>query len=367
MEYLQEVKDTILATLSQKGSVYWTRLYKTVKESHHKLANETFNICIKELLSNKFIGRIQVLEKGKKVDYHLTHKGKLYVRFLLERSKAEDIYGKEKERRKILLFLLLLDRRPHDLIVRSEQEFRDLLSWNRLSERDLLRKIPSVEFKDGKTITTTHFESDSGIYVWRIDTLDNRRNPPEMSSIYRYDLPGLSKTDILESHSKPAFWHINFTEDEVQGMFDSLHNENDPMFRVVAFDHNGEERYDVCDESLGELLDSCWKIHNLACFMAETIWKSVRKPTEDERKWQELLKGKEKAANMFRLFYEKRKHLKNDSLFIKKVNERIKDCNNKLNDLVLDLKRTHASVIGKYQFPCDELLEIVYPKFLQQL
>ena len=45
---------------------------------------------------------------------------------------------------------------------RSEQEFHDLLLRNNLSEKDLLRKVPKVEFKDGKTITTTHLESDCG-------------------------------------------------------------------------------------------------------------------------------------------------------------------------------------------------------------
>ena len=44
----------------------------------------------------------------------------------------------------------------------------------------------------------------------------------------------------------------------------------------------------------------------------------------------------------------------------------MKVCNNKINNLILDLKKTYADVIEKYQFPCDELLEIIYPKFLQR-
>ena len=348
--------------------MYWTRLFSTVKESHHKMANETFNICIKDLLSSKFIDRKHVVEKGKKVDYFLTHKGKQYVRFILDHgSGAKGRFGVEKERRKILLFLLLLFRRPHDYTYKSEQEFRDLLSKNNLSERDLQRLTKSEENKNGKTIITTTFESDSGIYVWKIETLDKRENPIERSCAYKYDIPGLSKTDILESRNKPAFWHINFTEYEIQNMFDSLHNESkDPMIRVVAFDHNGEPRYDVSDPSLRELLDVYWDIYNLVYSITEVIWKCVRRPTEDERRWLELLRGTQNADKIRRIFYEKRKRLKNEPLFIKKTEERMKVCNNKINNLILDLKKTYADVIEKYQFPCDELLEIIYPKFLQR-
>ena len=86
------------------------------------MAIETFNICIKDLLSSKSIDRYQVLEKGKKVDYFLTQKGKQYVRLLLDHeSGAKSRVSDEKERRKMLLFLLFLFRNPYDKIYRSER------------------------------------------------------------------------------------------------------------------------------------------------------------------------------------------------------------------------------------------------------
>jgi len=365
-EYRQEVKDSILVTLSERGSMHWTRLFTAIKELHHKMAIETFNICIKDLLSSKFIDRKQILEKGKKVDYFLAQKGKQYVRLLLDHeSGTKSRVSDEKERRKMLLFLLFLFRNPYDNIDRSEQEFHDLLLRNNLSEKDLLRKVPKVEFKDDKTTTTTHLESDSGIYVWRIDTLDERKNPPGTTRVYQYTVPGLSIRDILESRNKPAFWHINFTENEIEDLFDSLRYEKDPMFRVVAFDHDGELRYDVSDQSLRELLDTCYKINNLARFLAQQIWKCSRKPTDDGRKWLELHEGKQRAEELCRIFYEKRKHLKNDRRLVKGFEEEMKICINKLNRLMIIIKKNYASIIEKYQFPLDELMEIIYPKFLQ--
>jgi DNA-binding HxlR family transcriptional regulator len=367
VRYLQEVKDSILVTLSQRGSMHWTRLFTAVRELHHKMAIETFNICIKDLLSSKFIDRIQVLEKGKKVDYFLTQKGKQYLRLLLDHeSGAKTRVSEKKERRKMLLLLLFLFRNPYDNIYRSEQEFQDLLLRNNISEREIIRKIPDKEFKDGKTITTTHLESDSGIYVWRTDTLDERKNPPETTRVYLFKVPGLSKSDILESRNKPAFWHINFTENEIEGLFDSLRNEKDPMFRVVAFDHDGEPRYDVSNELLRELLDTCYKIKNFAEFLTQQIWKYLRKPTDDERKWLELVGGKQHAEKLCRILYEKRKHLKNDRQQVKGIEEEMKVCFNKLNKLMLIIKKNYANIIEKYQFPLDGLMEIIYPKFLQQ-
>ena len=142
----------------------------------------------------------------------------------------------------------------------------------------------------------------TGIYVWRIDTLDERKNPPETTRVYQYTVPGLSKIDILESHNKPAFGHINFTEEEVQDLFDSLRNEEDPMFRVVAFDHDGEPRYDVSDQSLRELLDTCYKINNLVRFLTQQIWKCSRKPTHDGRKWLESLRANSVLKNCAEFF-----------------------------------------------------------------
>lgn len=348
--------------------MHWTRLFTAIRELHHKMAFETFNICIKDLLSSKFINRYQVLEKGKKVDYFLTQKGKQYVRLLLDYEHgAKSGVSEKKERRKMLLLLLFLFRNPYDNIYRSEQEFQDLLLRNNLSERELIRKVPIVEFKDGKTITTTHLESDSGIYVWRTDTIDGRKNPPQSTRVYKFTIPGLSKSDILESRNKPAFWHINFTVNEIEDLFESLRDERDPMFRVIAFDHDGEPRYDVSDQSLRELLDTCYDINNIAGYLMQQIWKCLRKPTDDERKWQEIVIGKQRTEELFRIFYEKRKHLKNNRQQVNGIEEGIKACFNRLNRCMMIIKKNYANIIEKNQFPFDELMEIVYPKFMRQL
>lgn len=62
-----------------------------------------------------------------------------------------------------------------------------------------------------------------------------------------------------------------------------------------------------------------------------------------------------------------RKRFKNSPQFIKEIKEEMKDNNNKINNLISDLKKRYVDVIEKYQFPCDELLEIIYPRFFQEL
>ena len=56
------------------------------------------------------------------------------------KAEVKSRVSDEKERRKMLLFLLFLFRNPYDKIYRSEQEFHDLLLRNNLSEKDLLKK-----------------------------------------------------------------------------------------------------------------------------------------------------------------------------------------------------------------------------------
>ena len=217
-----------------------------------------------------------------------------------------------------LYLLLLLFRRPPAYTFESEDEFAALLSKNNLSEKDLTQLTKSEENKEDKTITTTTFESESIFFVWKVETLNKRNIPEGRSYVYTCTLPGLSITDILEARDKPAFWHINFTQPEVQDAFELLLNEG--MLRPMAFSPNGEERYDVYDSSVKKFLEGCWGLYNLVYSLTDLIWNKVRAPTTDEiKRYAKYLKEK------------------------------------------------YAKVIEKYEFPFDDLLEVIYPKCMQQL
>ncbi len=341
-----------------------------MRELYKKIAPATFSSCIKDLLLNKVIDKIDTKERGIKVQYFLTNKGKQHFKLLIKvyGKKSKGTSNEETKRRMGLYLLIVLFSKSPAYTFKSE-EFAALLSRNNLSEKDLTRLTKREENKVDKTVTTTTFESESGIFVWKVETLNKRNIPEERSYVYTCKLPGLSITDILEARNNMAFWHMKFTEPEVQESFNLLRDEG--MFRPIAFSLNGELRYDVYDPSVKMFLEDCWELHKLVFFLTDLIWKKIRALTTDEIKWVEQHSGTQTANKIRRNTYiERSKHfrkVKNKNIYLKKAWSKITEYNNELKRCIEYHKEKYAEVIEKYQFPFDDLLEIIYPKCLQQL
>ena len=58
---------------------------------------------------------------------------------------------------------------------------------------------------------------------------------------------------------------------------------------------------------------------------------------------------------------------KNKELVIKKASKKIREYNNNLTEYAIFLEEQYEELIEKYQFPCKDLLELIYPKFLRQI
>jgi DNA-binding PadR family transcriptional regulator len=341
-----------------------------MRASHKTIAPATFSSCIKDLLFNKLINKTDA-EKGKKVYYSLTNKGKQHIKFLLKGygRQSKGVFGEEEKRLRSLYLLIFLFRRPPAYTFGSEEEFVALLSKNNLSVKDLTRLTKREENKEDKTIITTTFESESGFFVWKVETLNKRNISEERSYVYTCTIPGLSITDILEARNKPAFWHINFTKPEVQDAVEFLRYEG--MLRPIAFSPNGEERYDVNDPSVKIFLEDCWELYGIVFFLTDLIWKKIRAPTTDEKKWVEQHHGTLAANKILQnTSIERYKHfkkIKNKKLYLRRAWPTIIDHNDEIKKALEHLKKKHANVIEKYQFPFDDLLELIYPNCLQQL
>lgn len=104
----------------------------------------------------------------------------------------------------------------------------------------------------------------------------------------------------------------------------------------------------------------------------EVIWDNIRKPTYDEIKWMGQAIGTKRVEIKCRNSHEARsnrmiKVKKYKEQFYTKATQKILEYRDMIRDDTLLLKKQYAEQIAKYQFLCDELFEIVYPKFLQQL
>jgi DNA-binding PadR family transcriptional regulator len=86
----KQVKASILRILSN-DPMHWRGVYREIRKIYEKIALETYNSCMKDLLSNKLICKEDVKEKARKFNYSLTTKGNQRMRLLPRIYEAQKI------------------------------------------------------------------------------------------------------------------------------------------------------------------------------------------------------------------------------------------------------------------------------------
>ena len=369
MKYTQQIEASIIIILKKDGSKYWSQLYKKTKESYKYIALETFNSCIKDLINKNLISRQDVLKPGKKVNYSLTDKGKQYLRLILTEPEKE-LNGTRETRLHVYLLLFMFVIPPR-YIFKTEKDLENFLLDNSLSTKQLVQSRKREESKDGKTVVLTVFKPFSGINVVRKESSNTSSSDVGSQSYFDCYIPGLSISDILYSRSRPAFWHINFTHSEVQHVFNLLQNEG--ILQPIKIMYHGELRYEIRDPMLVDFLDDCALLYHSARRSIEIIWKHIRKPNRDEIRWLELFMGTEKVDEICRESYRRRHNRSVAYKRLRKKEDRKKKIKLIMEHIQLstrfamNLKESHSNAIRKYRFPSEELLDLIYPKFLQQM
>jgi hypothetical protein len=295
-----------------------------------------------------------------------SNKGKQHVKLLLENdeNQSDDKLTERREKlRSIYLIILYTIQQDHTYAIKSEREFKDFLSKNNLTGKELIQ-LPQKEVnKMGKIITTTVFRHISGIHISKIETSNGKKE-----TVYKCSLPGLSVRDVLLSNNKPVFGYSKPTKSEVEDAFKLLHD--DGLIEPIRITHNGDLRYKISDSFMEDFLEDCKKLYHLTYTVIEGIW-NIRKPRDDEIKWmkQAIGKGVEimaRKSNEARTIRSRRVK-KNKKQFYTKATQKILEYHDIIRHDTLLLPKLYAEQIDKYRFLCDELLEIVYPKCLQRL
>jgi hypothetical protein len=191
---------------------------------------------------------------------------------------------------------------------------------------------------------------------------------------YRYTLPGISIREFLRGmHGHQALEHLPrfLSQSEVEEYFNLLVQQG-LIKRVLVF--HGESRYDIVDEGLRLLLKDCWVIHGIATITMHNIWKRVRKPTEEEREWYQMLWGKQRTTVHMNHDYQILKSHEKDPN--KKGYRKISD---EERSLIIDwgyrgiiehfenMKEKHSATIQNHLEISHMLLKMVYPQFLRNL
>jgi hypothetical protein len=132
--------------------------------------------------------------------------------------------------------------------------------------------------------------------------------------------------------------------------------------------HSNEIIYAITDNSLERLLESCLEIYEFVYGTIYGIWRFIRKPTEEELDWLELFKGTQDTSRIRNKAYNERhtaRPKKKTKEWLKWYKEDVRESEMSINEMVSDLNKNHADTIKRYGFPSEDILKIVYPKFLQ--
>ncbi len=190
---------------------------------------------------------------------------------------------------------------------------------------------------------------------------------------YRYTVPGISISDLLNKDRSFAFEYIDINQQEAQEAF-SLLKENGLL--KAEFEFMGETRYSIADESLIEVISACGDV-SVTLYDAMTMtWFYIRGPTELERQWLATFFGHKTADHLFRNCYSYRKGDVSSSIsleankqqdFISYVQQCIKNLKKKATADIKAIRSKYADRIAKYMFPLDDLIEVISPPPPQNL
>jgi hypothetical protein len=191
----------------------------------------------------------------------------------------------------------------------------------------------------------------------------------EVDYDYSYMLPGFSPSDFQKIKDFSLLYQqLQFKKDEVILYFKLL--ENQKLIKKIKSKqllYLNEERYTIEDNLLAQLLANCWTLQSHVSTYLEYVWKSIRKPTAEERIWYEHLWGESKSnqwfieCNNIRRDYQK----ENKNQLLKDTQDMIDWEKSQIRNTFDSIKEKYSKTIKDYVYFINPLLNVVYPEFLR--
>lgn len=185
---------------------------------------------------------------------------------------------------------------------------------------------------------------------------------------YSYRPPGFSIAEIVQDRKRIEFSHVKFDRSIIQELITALEGEG-VLEKITVIDN--EIRYRVSDYRLHRLLKESWKLYHEVIEAFMYLWFDIRTPSPDEKKWLKLVYGNKadgyrKLEQMFaKMFYERasvKEKRKKQETFVQDINQLFLY----LYEDFETLRKSHGSVIQKYGYLIEKLLEYLFPRFMRK-
>ena len=379
MKWDYEIDAWIIESLQKNNGLGRNKIYEYVDQKYRKNRNKTerlskdvFDKHIRFWLQNDIVGKNDAGQRGTRIEHFLTPEAILG----LERGTLDLIAIKNQNKKsmeitseiklKALYILILMFNHTTSFEFKNEDEIISFLkplhlkidkeeitkNWRAIDEND-----SEVAEKERRHFRTRIQSQDEGVTV-SIHEYVNRYHDGT-TSIYNCQIRGMTKNSVVSKRIDKPFQHMSFSSEQLDEVFDFLCKNQ--VLRPVR----NSAIYMIIDSNLYFLLFFLEDLFTEDIMpVMRKIWKYLRKPTADEKKWLVMLKG-ETAAN--RIIIEDIGH-RLASLQEKKREKRIEIENQlKLMQEELDHQmNAYKFIIDKHRF-LQDIFEIMFPEFLRHL
>ena len=363
-----DVFEAIKVSLLEDNNLNYSKLYEKVNEELKvfrnkpkvKLSTRDFGSEINILLSEGLLIRRpddKSKNKIKPVYFSLSKKA--------IKQHQLDVLGisPEKENRRKLYQLLFFFHAFSPMRRISKKQLDEMLSCIPASENDLV--IESHAHFNGTNVTETIYKPVKYCQIQKTELSDIGSSKRETAVLYSCRFLSFSEEEIKEYLGKlgktsndivvPIVNSINFRKEEIETefrkAFDSLREARlislvrDPLF--------GRTRFIISEESLLNLINKIWIIHEHELDILRRKMDYLEAPDEKEQQWLEQIFGKEEASKIISEASIKRLAIGREDEKVKQVRKELEYENYSTERFKLHLSKTYKKVIQEYEFPTD--------------
>lgn len=375
-DVFEAIKDSLLEDSSD--GLNYSKLYEKVNEKLKilrnkpkvKLSTRDFGSEINALLNDGLLTR--------KSDENSKNKIKpVYFSLTKEAIKQHqfDVLGisAEKENRRKLYHLLFFYQAFSPAKWISKDQLNDILSSIPLSGEDLV--VESIIHTDGTNVTETIYKPVGYIQIQKTELSDVGSPKRESTVLYSCRFLSFSEEEIKDCLEKskndiliPFVNSINFRKEEIEKqfrkVFDNLRKAH--LISLIEDSFFGKTRFIISDDSLRELINKIWIIHEYQIAVLRYKMNYLKVPDEIEKKWLERVFGKGKAVRIINDANLNRQSISSEYKKIKEIRDEFEIDIKIVERLKLNVIKKYEKVIQEYDFPIDLIEGVCLGKVFQQ-